>query len=119
MNKRDDRYGGSPRARGRFAAEVVAECKRRLDPGMPVILRISQWKMVDYAANMAESPQELEELLAPAVDGLAGGGALFDYAGAPADATAKGLRLTLLSSQPREGGVMWLRYRVERSAARA
>ncbi len=57
---------------------------------------------------------ELSLLLAPAVDGLAGGGALFDYDGAPDDGTAKGLRLTLTASQPREGGVMWLRYKVER-----
>lgn len=68
LNHRTDRYGGSPRARGQFAAELVAECKRRLDPGMPVILRISQWKMVDYQAMMAESPQELEALLAPVVE---------------------------------------------------
>lgn len=68
LNHRTDGYGGSPRARGRFAAEVVAECRRRLDPGMPVILRISQWKMVDYDARMADTPQELEALLAPAVE---------------------------------------------------
>jgi riboflavin biosynthesis pyrimidine reductase len=57
---------------------------------------------------------ELSLLLAPAVDGLAGGGAVFDYDGAPDDDAAKGLRFTLASSQPREGGVMWLRYKVER-----
>lgn len=57
---------------------------------------------------------ELSLLLAPAVDGLEGGRALFDYDGPPDDSTAKGLRLSLVSSQPREGGVMWLRYRVER-----
>ena len=57
---------------------------------------------------------ELSLLLAPAVDGLAGGAALFDYDGAPDDASAKDLRLSLVSSQPREGGVMWLRYKVER-----
>ena len=68
LNHRTDKYGGSPRARGQFAAEVIAECKRRLDPGMPVILRTSMWKMVDFHAKIAETPQELEELLAPAVD---------------------------------------------------
>jgi len=35
---------------------------------MPVILRTSMWKMVDFHAKIAETPQELEELLAPAVD---------------------------------------------------
>jgi 2,4-dienoyl-CoA reductase-like NADH-dependent reductase (Old Yellow Enzyme family) len=68
LNHRTDKYGGSPRARGQFAAEVIAECKRQLDPGMPVILRTSMWKMVDFHAKIAETPQELEELLASAVD---------------------------------------------------
>jgi 2,4-dienoyl-CoA reductase-like NADH-dependent reductase (Old Yellow Enzyme family) len=33
-----------------------------------VVLRISQWKMVDYNARIADTPQELEELLAPVVE---------------------------------------------------
>jgi 2,4-dienoyl-CoA reductase-like NADH-dependent reductase (Old Yellow Enzyme family) len=68
LNTRTDSYGGSPRARGQFAAEVVAECKRQLDPGMPVVLRISMWKMVDYHARIADTPRELEQLLAPVVE---------------------------------------------------
>jgi len=68
LNKRTDRYGGDARSRGRFAAEVISECRRHLDPGMPIILRISQFKLVDYAARMADTPQELEQLLAPIVD---------------------------------------------------
>lgn len=68
LNKRTDRYGGDARSRGRFAAEVVTECRRQLEPGMPIIMRISQFKLVDYAAKMAETPQELEQLLAPLVD---------------------------------------------------
>lgn len=68
LNHRTDRYGGSPHARGQFAAEVVAECRRQLGPGKPVVLRISQWKMVDYNAKIADTPQELEALLAPAVE---------------------------------------------------
>jgi 2,4-dienoyl-CoA reductase-like NADH-dependent reductase (Old Yellow Enzyme family) len=67
-NHRTDRYGGSPRARGQFAAEIVAECKRRLKPGMPVIFRTSFWKMIDYGARLADTPGELEELYAPLVD---------------------------------------------------
>ena len=58
----------------------------------------------------AGAVDELSLLLAPAVDGVLGGAALFD-----ADDLAAPPRLTLLSSQPREGGVMWLRYRVERA----
>lgn len=68
LNKRSDRYGGGARARGQFAAEVVAECRRQVGPQAPVILRISQWKLIDYAARLTETPQELEALLAPAVD---------------------------------------------------
>ena len=68
LNHRRDRYGGDARSRGLFAAEVITECRRQLDPGMPIILRLSQWKMVEFSAMMAESPQELEQVLAPVVD---------------------------------------------------
>lgn len=68
LNHRTDRYGGSPRARGQFAAEVVRACRDQLAPGMPIILRMSNWKMVDFDARLADTPQELEELLAPVVE---------------------------------------------------
>ncbi|MEW9854386.1 12-oxophytodienoate reductase [Novosphingobium sp. M1R2S20] len=68
LNRRTDRYGGSPRARGQFAAEVIRACRAEMAPGMPLIMRISQWKMVDYNARLTETPQELEELLAPLVE---------------------------------------------------
>lgn len=64
-NLRQDRYGGSHRARGRFAAEVVAEIRRRIGPRVPIVMRISQWKTVDYTARIAETPKELEDLLTP------------------------------------------------------
>lgn len=68
LNHRTGRYGGSPRARGQFAAEVIRACRAELEPGMPMILRLSQWKMVDYNARLAETPQELEELLSLIVE---------------------------------------------------
>jgi 2,4-dienoyl-CoA reductase-like NADH-dependent reductase (Old Yellow Enzyme family) len=68
LNHRTDRYGGSPRARAQFGAEIVKECKRRLKPGMPVIYRTSFWKMCDYGAKLADTPQEMEELYAPLVE---------------------------------------------------
>ena len=68
LNKRNDVYGGSPFARGRFGAEVVAECRRRLDPGMPIVMRISQWKTINYGAQIAATPGELEKLLLPMVE---------------------------------------------------
>lgn len=68
LNKRTDRYGGSAAARGRFAAEVVSEVRRRVGPGVPIVLRISHWKMVDYRARIADTPQELEALLGPVAE---------------------------------------------------
>jgi 2,4-dienoyl-CoA reductase-like NADH-dependent reductase (Old Yellow Enzyme family) len=62
-NRRGDCYG--PRDRTRFAAEVVAEIRRRVGPGFPILLRFSQWKQLDYAARLAETPAELEVLLLP------------------------------------------------------
>jgi 2,4-dienoyl-CoA reductase-like NADH-dependent reductase (Old Yellow Enzyme family) len=67
-NRRSDEYGGSLVARTRFGAEVVRECRRRLGPDFPIILRFSQWKNADYDARLAETPQELEQFLAPLVD---------------------------------------------------
>ncbi|MGE3689871.1 MAG: 12-oxophytodienoate reductase [Novosphingobium sp.] len=68
LNHRTDKYGGSPRARGQFAAEVVRACREQLEPGMPLILRTSFWKMADFDARLADTPQELEELFAPMVE---------------------------------------------------
>ena len=55
---------------------------------------------------------ELSLLIAPAVDGRVGGPALFDVEREGETPLAEGVALTLLASQPRAGGVMWLRYRV-------
>ncbi|TAL03929.1 MAG: NADH:flavin oxidoreductase [Rhodospirillaceae bacterium] len=68
LNTRTDQYGGSARARGRFAAEIVAECRRRVGPEVPIVFRFSQWKIIDYTAKIASTPQELEELLSLIVD---------------------------------------------------
>ncbi|MEU9072187.1 NADH:flavin oxidoreductase [Streptomyces sp. NPDC048306] len=64
-NRRADGYGGSPRARARFAAEVVAACRAATGPGFPLIFRFSQWKVTDYTARLVETPGELAELLEP------------------------------------------------------
>ena len=67
-NQRIDEYGGSLTARTRFGADVVRECRARCGSDFPIILRYSQWKNADYDARLAETPQELEALLAPLVD---------------------------------------------------
>jgi 2,4-dienoyl-CoA reductase-like NADH-dependent reductase (Old Yellow Enzyme family) len=62
-NQRNDRYGGDLVRRSRFAIEVVEEIRRNVSPDYPVCLRFSQWKLHDYAARLARTPQELERFL--------------------------------------------------------
>jgi 2,4-dienoyl-CoA reductase-like NADH-dependent reductase (Old Yellow Enzyme family) len=64
-NRRSDTYGGDPVSRTRFAAEIVAAVRRTVSPSFPVIFRYSQWKLGAYDARLAETPQELEAILAP------------------------------------------------------
>ncbi|MEV6362573.1 NADH:flavin oxidoreductase [Nocardia asteroides] len=66
-NRRDDGYGGDAVARTRFVAEIVAAVRSVVSPEFPVILRYSQWKQEAYDARLAQSPQELEAILAPLV----------------------------------------------------
>ena len=66
-NQRDDEYGGSVANRARFACEIVAGIRAAVKPDFPVMLRFSQWKQQDYAARLANSPEELEEFLKPLV----------------------------------------------------
>jgi 2,4-dienoyl-CoA reductase-like NADH-dependent reductase (Old Yellow Enzyme family) len=58
-NQRTDRFNGSIERRAEFAAEVIRRCRVAVGE-LPIIIRISQWKMVDYAAKNATTPQELE-----------------------------------------------------------
>ncbi|MCI3241341.1 NADH:flavin oxidoreductase [Streptomyces spinosisporus] len=64
-NRRSDAYGGDPVARAQFAAEIVAAVRAVVSPDFPVLFRYSQWKQQDYTARLAETPQELEAILAP------------------------------------------------------
>jgi len=67
-NRRADRYGGDLVERTRFAVELVQEIRRRVGPDFPVLLRYSQWKMQDYGAKLARTPDELARLLEPLAD---------------------------------------------------
>jgi 2,4-dienoyl-CoA reductase-like NADH-dependent reductase (Old Yellow Enzyme family) len=62
-NHRTDRYGGGPRGRATFPAEVIRAVKAELPPTMPLIVRFSQFKERDYAARIAETPAELGTIL--------------------------------------------------------
>ncbi|MER5530688.1 NADH:flavin oxidoreductase [Streptomyces sp. NPDC002677] len=64
-NRRTDAYGGDPVARTKYAAELVAAVRAAVSPEFPVIFRYSQWKSDNYDARLAETPEELEAILAP------------------------------------------------------
>ena len=67
-NQRTDQWGGSMANRGRFAVEIVKRIREATSPDFPIVLRYSQWKQQDYSARLAETPQLLEEFLAPLSD---------------------------------------------------
>ncbi|MGY4708694.1 oxidoreductase [Mycolicibacterium sp. CBM1] len=67
-NRRTDGYGGSLTARTRFPAEVVAAVRAAVGPAFPIIYRFSQWKVNHYDARIAETPADLDRLLAPLVN---------------------------------------------------
>ena len=56
---------------------------------------------------------ELSLLVAPAVDGLVGTPAVFDYEGDKA--MPKGMSLTLRGMEAKEGGLVWLRYDIAKA----
>jgi 2,4-dienoyl-CoA reductase-like NADH-dependent reductase (Old Yellow Enzyme family) len=66
-NQRTDRFGGSIERRAEFAAETIRRCRITVGE-LPIIIRISQWKSVDYAARIALTPQELERWVRVLVD---------------------------------------------------
>jgi 2,4-dienoyl-CoA reductase-like NADH-dependent reductase (Old Yellow Enzyme family) len=67
-NRRTDRWGGTRRARSRFAAEVVRAIRREIGEERPIFFRFSQWKLQDLDGSLARTPAELEEVLAPLAD---------------------------------------------------
>lgn len=68
-NLRADAFGGKSIAgRSRFAAEIVRAVRAAVGPDFPLILRVSQWKQQDYAARLAETPQEMSAWLSPLVE---------------------------------------------------
>jgi 2,4-dienoyl-CoA reductase-like NADH-dependent reductase (Old Yellow Enzyme family) len=67
-NQRSDEYGGTLENRSRFALEVVKAVRARVSADFPVVFRFSQWKLGDYNARIANSPEELAQLLKPLAD---------------------------------------------------
>lgn len=67
-NGRTDAYGGSLANRLRFAEEVVRCVRSSVSTSFPVIFRYSQWKMSDYNARIAQTPEELAFILSRLTD---------------------------------------------------
>ena len=67
-NRRGDRWGGDILGRTRLAAEVVRAIRQAVGPALPIVYRWSQWKIHDYDATNADSPDEMEAHLAPLAD---------------------------------------------------
>jgi 2,4-dienoyl-CoA reductase-like NADH-dependent reductase (Old Yellow Enzyme family) len=67
-NQRTDNYGGDLVSRTHFAAEIIREVRRRVGPDFPVVLRYSQWKLQDFEAKLARTPEELDRFLRPLAD---------------------------------------------------
>ncbi|VFR66792.1 2,4-dienoyl-CoA reductase [NADPH] [plant metagenome] len=64
-NTRTDAYGGSLENRLRFTLAVVQAVRQAVSADFPVLLRFSQFKRSDYAARIAETPEELGRILKP------------------------------------------------------
>jgi 2,4-dienoyl-CoA reductase-like NADH-dependent reductase (Old Yellow Enzyme family) len=62
-NTRRDAWGGDILSRTRFATELVNSIRAEVGPDFPILFRISQWKLQDYDAKLAETPQELEVIV--------------------------------------------------------
>ena len=67
-NQREDRWGGDAARRAAFGAAVVRAIRAGIGGELPIVLRFSQFKMQDYRAVLAETPDMLGELLGPLAD---------------------------------------------------
>lgn len=56
---------------------------------------------------------EISMLVYPGIDGLAGVPSIVDYAGGPDEKPAAGRALRHLATETLEGGMVWMRYRLE------
>lgn len=64
-NLRTDKWGGDRARRGRFAVEIVRRIRAAIGEDHPIFFRFSQWKQQDFRATLADTPEELAEVLCP------------------------------------------------------
>jgi 2,4-dienoyl-CoA reductase-like NADH-dependent reductase (Old Yellow Enzyme family) len=63
-NQRSDEYGGATlAARARYPAQVVSAVRAAVGASLPLSVRFSQFKEVDYGATIAASPTELRDFV--------------------------------------------------------
>jgi len=100
-NRRADRWGGDAEGRAEFGSAVVRAIRHEVGEEVPIALRFSQFKMQDYKALLAETPDELGALLQPladaGVDVFDGSQRFFDtpiFAGSPLNLAGWAKRLT-------------------------
>jgi len=67
-NRRIDQWGGDRRARTRFGVEVVKAIRTAVGDELPISFRFSQWKQQDFKARLADTPEELADILIPLAD---------------------------------------------------
>ncbi len=67
-NQRTDRWGGDHKGRAAFAVELVKAVRREIGPELVINFRFSQWKQQDVRARLAETPDQLGEILGPIAD---------------------------------------------------
>lgn len=67
-NRRDDIWGGDASRRTAFAVAVVRTVRDAIGPERPILFRFSQFKMQDYLARLADTPDELAALLCPVAE---------------------------------------------------
>jgi 2,4-dienoyl-CoA reductase-like NADH-dependent reductase (Old Yellow Enzyme family) len=63
-NHRTDEYGVA-QGRTKFAGDVVREVRQRVGADFTISMRLSTWKSQDFGATLAESPEELADLVGP------------------------------------------------------
>lgn len=67
-NMRSDTWGGDVERRSRFAVAVTQAVRAAVGPDFPILFRISQFSQEDYAAKIAETPDEFATILGALVD---------------------------------------------------
>lgn len=110
-NQRSDRWGGDHVGRAAFAVELIKAIRREIGPGPIINFRFSQWKQQDVRAQLAETPDQLAQILGPiadaGVDIFDGSQRFFDkaeFAGSPLNLAGWAKKLTGKAAQT-VGGV--------------